>query len=194
MPLTIANKGERIYIDTNVLVYYFYTKQRGDFSAIAKSFLQRVEKAKFEGVISSLTLMELIKSLRELLVKYGHIKDSKTIEEIISKIVSQLYAVNNIHFVEGRPPDFEPATEVEKLYYYVMSHESLKLLQLCKGRISAESDSGEPKHEGLHPLDVLHVVLAKRLNCDKIATFERNFRESASEVVPLILQDRDSVY
>ena len=49
MPLTIANKGDRIYIDTNVLVYFFYSKQRGDLSDKAKRFLKEIEKEKLES-------------------------------------------------------------------------------------------------------------------------------------------------
>ena len=68
LPLTIAYKGERIYIDANVLVYYFYSKYRQDFSRNATDLLNKVVTKKFEGIISNLTIMELIKSLRELLV------------------------------------------------------------------------------------------------------------------------------
>jgi predicted nucleic acid-binding protein len=194
LPLTVANKGERIYIDTMVLVYYFYTKQHKQFSEQAKRFLQRVENNKFEGVISSVTLMELIKVLRELLITYGPIHDMNVIESIINQQIKELYSMKHICFVEGRPPDFEPATEVEKLYYYTIINKSLKLLQTCTGKVGANYQSGLPEHSGLHPIDIMHVVLAKQLNCNHIATFEWNFREAQGEVPPLILQDNNSLW
>jgi predicted nucleic acid-binding protein len=194
MPLTIANTGDRIYIDTNVLVYFFYTKQRPDFSEMAKEFLKKIEKSKFEGVITSITLMELIKCLRELLVKYGNIIDANKLDEIICQQLKVLYSIGNIRFVEGHPPEYAPETELEQLYYYTISNKSLKLMQNCKGRVYPDYNKGTAEHEGLHPMDIMHVVLAKQLHCDKIATFEWNFRETAKEVIPLILQDRDSVW
>ena len=194
MPLTIVNKGERIYIDTNVLVYYFYTRQREDFSEKAKRFLQRVESNKFEGVISSVTLMELIKVLRELLVTYGKIRDMNMIESVINQQIKELYSMNNICFVEGRPPDLKPVVEVEKLYYYSITSRSLNLLQTCRGKIDADHETGEPEHAGLHPLDIMHVVLAKQLNCHRIATFEWNFKEASGEVPALVLQDRNTLW
>jgi hypothetical protein len=60
----------------------------------------------------------------KLPVKYGQVKDSNVVEEIISEIVSQLHTINNIHFVEGRPPDFEPVAEVEKLLLRYVSRKS----------------------------------------------------------------------
>jgi len=194
MPLTIANSGERIYIDTNVLVYFFYTKQRKDFSDKAKLFLGKVETSKFEGVISSITLMELIKCLRELLVKFGKIYDLNRVDEIICQQIKVLYSIDNIRFAEGRPPEYDPTTEVENLYYYAVSNESLKLIQSCKGKVYPDYNTGVAEHTGLHPIDIIHVVLAKQLQCDKIATFEWNFKETANEVTPLILQDSNSVW
>ena len=192
--MTIANKGERIYIDTNVLVYYFYTKQRKDLSDKAKLFLQRIESSKFEGIISSITLMELIKSLRELLIKFGKMRDMDTVEAVILQQIKELYAINHMHFVEGHPPEFEPLEEVEELYYYTISNESLKLIQQCKGKVWADRETGEPEHAGLHPIDIIHIVLAKQLHCNKIATFEWNFKEASTEVVPLILQDQNTLW
>lgn len=194
MPLTIANKGDRIYIDTNVLVYFFYSKQRGDLSDKAKRFLKEIEKEKFEGIISSITLIELIKCLRELLVKFGGIADINKVDEIIGQQLKVLYSINNIHFVEGYPPKFEISPDVDQLYYSTVSNNSLKLIQAYKGRVLPDYNTGKAEHQGLHPIDIIHVVLAKQLHCDKIATFEWNFQETSGEVTPLILQDRYSVW
>lgn len=194
MPLIIAQKGDRIYIDTNVLVYFFYTKHRADFSQQAKRFLMEIEKSKFEGVISSITLMELINCMRELLVAYGNVKDVSAVDQIVSQQLKVLYSIANIHFVEGYPPDFELSPDIEQLYYSTVSNNSLRLIQACKGKILPDYNTGKVEHKGLHPIDIIHVVLAKQLHCDKIATFEWNFQETAAEVTPLILQDHNTVW
>jgi predicted nucleic acid-binding protein len=194
LPLTIAYKGERIYIDANVLVYYFYSKYRKDFSKNATDLLNKVATKKFEGIISNLTIMELIKSLRELLVEYGKIGKIADIDTIVEKTIKPLFLMDNICFVEGRPTDFEPAIEIAKLYYHSASNECLKLMNVYKGKVGSDYTSGMPKHQGLHAPDFFHLFLAKQLRCDKIATFDWAFQETRSEVVPLILQDRDATW
>jgi len=194
LPLTIARKGERLYIDANVLVYYFYSKQRKDFFKKAQNLLQKIENNKFEGIISSLTLMEVIKSLRELLVKYGNIRRSKEIEEIIRQQIHQLFTFRNIRFVEGRPPELIPMPESEKLYFCTVCNEALAILHRCTGKTDVDRVTGEFVHRGLSAPDILHVVLANKLQCDKLATFEWNFKEAKEEIVPLILQDYDAYW
>jgi len=194
LPKTFASKGERLYIDSNVLVYYFYTKQQRDFSKKAQALLKKIENTKFEGVISSFTLMEVIKSLRELLVKYGNIRKVADIEEIIRQQISGLFAIRNIRFVEGRPPDFTPMPEVKELYFCTVCNEALGIISECTGKPDIDRGTGEVVHRGLHAPDILHVALAKKLQCDKLATFEWNFQETIKEIVPLILQDHNAIW
>lgn len=194
MARTIANKGERLYIDSNVLVYYFYSKQRRQFFKKSKKLLEKIANNKFEGVISSLTLMELVKALRELLVQFGQIRKVEDVEEIIHKNVSSLFAIGNIRFVEGGPPDFESMPEVEELYFCTVCREALATINECTGKPDIDRETGRIVHKGLHAPDILHIILAKKLQCDKLATFEWNFKEAKDEIVPLILQDYNAIW
>jgi len=194
LPTTVARRGERLYIDSNILVYYFYTKQRNDLSKKAQNLLQKIESAKFEGVISSFTLMEVMKSLRELLIKYGNVRKVTDIENIIREQIFGLFAIRNIRFVEGRPPDFTPMSEVKELLFCKICNEAFSILCKCTGKPDYDQETGQVVHKGLHAPDILHIVLAKELQCDKLATFEWNFREAQKEIVPLILQDRNTFW
>jgi hypothetical protein len=102
--------------------------------------------------------------------------------------------MRNIYFIEGRPPDFKLMPEVEHLYYHVVSNEALGILRACTGRPDIEPHTGGTVHFGLHAPDVFHIVLAKKLQCDKLATFEWNFKEAEKEIVPLILQDYNAIW
>ena len=68
-----TNNTIKFYIDTNVLVYYLKSKYFPALSKTAKLFLQKIEKGNYIGTISALTIAELIKSLREIMVKYEKI-------------------------------------------------------------------------------------------------------------------------
>jgi predicted nucleic acid-binding protein len=194
LPRIVACKGEKLYIDANVLVHFLYTKQRQDFSKKAKNLLQKIENRHFQGVISSLALMELIKSLRELLIAYGNVRKTDDVEKIIREQISNLFKIKNIVFFEGRPPDLEPMPEALGLYYCEVCNEALTLLYKCTGKASLDNETGKIIHKGLHTADVFHVVLARKSHCNKIATFEWNFKEAEKEITPLILQDYDSIW
>lgn len=194
MPRTIASKGERLYLDANVLVYYSYSKQRNDFFRRAKALLQKIESGKFEGVISSLALMELIKSLRQLLIEHGGVRSVEDIEKIILQQIRQLFSIRNIRIVEGRPPDFKPMPEVKDLFYCTVCNEAIAVLQECPGKPDVDRRTGRVVHMGFHAPDVLHIVLAQKLQCDKLATFEWNFKEAQREITPLILQDHNAIW
>ena len=194
MPVTTASRGERLYIDANVIVYYFYTRQREDFSRKARNLLQKIENNKFEGVVSSLTLMEVMKSLRELLVRYGGIHRVDEVEKIIREALSALFAIRNIRIVEGRPPEFKPMRETQELHFCTVCNEALGILRECPGKPHVDRETGETVHMGLHVPDFFHVVLAKKCQCDKLATFDWDFKEAQNEIVPLILQDYNTIW
>lgn len=44
-----------------------------------------------------------------------------------------------------------------------------------------------PEHDGVHAMDVLHIVIAKRMGCSNIATDDRDFEETRSEIEPMLL-------
>jgi len=196
LPYTIARKGERIYIDSNVFVYCFYSKHKPNLYAKAKDFLSKVENGKFVGIVSSATIMEIIKSLRELLVKYGRVKSTQDVETLVQQCISPLFSIppDRMKFLEGRPPDLIPMPEAKEMYYYNVSNEALRTMQKYPGKIGTDMDTGEPEHKGLHAVDTFHVVLAKKLQCDKLATFAWEFKETAAEITPLILIDNNAFW
>jgi len=199
LPYTEARKGDRIYIDSNVLVYCFYSKYRTDYYLYdyhnkAKDFLSKVQSGKFEGITSSITIMEFVKILRESFIEYGKMKSMRDVEERVRECVSALFSIKHIKIIEGRVPELKPMFEAENLYYYAVSNEALQIMQRYVGKIVTDVETGEPKHSGLHPTDAFHVVLAKQLKCDKLATFAWEFKETEREITPLILIDHNTFW
>lgn len=193
LPYIIARKGDRIYIDANVLVYYFYSKYRPYFYQKANDFLLKVQGGKFEGVISCITIMEFIKSLRELFVEYGKIGSMQEVENLVQQFVRDVFSIAHLKFVGGCPADMGPTFRTEELYKAVSS-KALQIMQKYPGKIGTSAEAGEPEHEGIHTADAFHVILAKRLQCNKLATFAWEFKQTASEITPLILIDHDTFW
>lgn len=188
---TIATRGEMLYLDSCVIIAFF-TKTH-PFHAKAKDMLSKIENKKFTGVVSSLSLMEFIKILREALVESGQLGSMSDIESVIKQHLKVLYVIDNIRFVEGRPPEFEPIPEIESVYFYLISHNGLKIISQYCGHVELDNNENR-KHDGLSPLDALHVALAKFLGCDKLVTTDWDFRECQNEITPLILEDRHSIW
>lgn len=189
-----AVKGERIYLDANVLVYYFYSKQNQRFHIKAKKLLEKIENKKYEGIISSLTLMELIKSLRELLIKYSGIRRMDDVEKIVRDSISKLFTIRNMYFMVGYNEAIPVLSETKELYYNTVSKEAFDIMCNCSGKCDYAYNSGEIEHKGLHAPDVFHVVLAKKCKCDKLATFEWNFLQTKNEISPIVLQDSNAYW
>jgi predicted nucleic acid-binding protein len=182
--IIVAREGERLYLDSMVIIGFLKKDHR--LHAKATDIMAKIEKMKFEGIISSLTLMEFIKILRDALIKAG-MTDMKQIEDTIREMVKALYCIENLYFVEGRPPEFSLMDEIKTVYFHSISQNAFEMICKYCGRRRDSSKGAE--HYGLSPMDVLHLALAKKLGCDKIVTDDWAFKDAETEMTPLLLTD-----
>lgn len=174
------------------MIIAYFTKH-DKFHNKAKDILSKIESEKFIGVISALCLMEFIKILREALVESGRFGNMDDVENTIRDFIKALYHIDNIHFVEGRPPEFEPIPDIENVYYYVISHDSLRILSQHHGNIGI-NNARNRFHDGISQSDAFHVALAKHLGCDKLVTTDWDFKDCQNEITPLVLGDNNSMW
>lgn len=186
----IAMKGERLYLDSCVIIAYF--SRRHHFHRKAKDILSKIENDKFVGVISFLSLMEFMKILRQALVKSG-LGSMDDVENTIKEHLKVLFVLDNIRFVEGRPPELEPIPEIKSAFFYTISCDSFRILSKYRGCIKID-EKQTPTHDGLSPSDAIHIALAKHLGCDKLVTTDWDFKECQDEITPLVLGDRNSIW
>lgn len=178
---------ERLYIDTQVFVYYFITKEKPEFSLIAKRFLQKIEDGKYEGVVSLLTLMELTKTVRSLSVQLMSEYDPQTWKERMSEAYKVINSIKNIKIVEGNPDERVGTALIKGILYSEIVKEAHGILEKYTGKVYDSRQEGLI-HSGINCVDGLHIVLARKTGCYKIATFDNGFLETTSEIVPLLLQ------
>jgi len=180
---------DRIYIDSNVLIYYFKPRHKPQYSALSKRFLKNVEEGRFEGIVSIFSILELIKIIREILVQLEDVRDPKEWEKEIRIVIETIFKTNNIKIVEGPSKECARFDDIRDLLYATVLWDSFELMNKYQGKILWNGH--EFRHEGLYPADTLHLVLAKKTGCNKIATFDRDFDETRDVVQPIIL-DRNS--
>lgn len=169
---------ERIYIDTNVLLYWLLPSR----TATAKpctDFIKDVESgSKYLGVISNFALNEMIKGIRNILVTRNQ-TDAAYWKRKIDLALYAIYELNeNFTIVSGTA---EEAGSDANMSFGAISIEATNIIKNHPGTVRTHSRRGVV-HDGLSPADTLHVVLAKRMNCSHIATFDNDFDELSAYI------------
>src|SRR3989304_5017693 len=154
--------AHRVYLDTSVLVFFFITNFEPKFSNASKEFLKRVESGKYEGLISLFALMELIKQLRELLVK-ANIVAKKDWEESTKRAIEAIYKMQNIKIIEGSSQERKTVLTVSNVSHSEIAWERFDIINKYQGRVGLRNS--KLQHDGIHPVDAVHVVLAKKMGC-----------------------------
>ncbi len=117
--------------------------------------------------------MELLKILREIELEFEGVMSPADWQRDANIAIASIYKMKNIKIYE------EPSSSVQFLA------DSLDVLRTYPGAIKRVGD--HDKHDGIHPMDALHILMAKRLGCTEIATFDRDFDETSREIPPIIL-------
>jgi hypothetical protein len=73
-------------------------------------------------------------------------------------------------------------------YLHQLIDEITRIMRHYKGKaVDLRGNPTKQVHDGLGSPDCIHVFLARRYGCDKIATFDHDFEESRPDIVPLLL-------
>lgn len=177
---------KRVYVDTSVLVFFFITTFNTAFSRKSKDFLSKVESGEYEGTISLFALMELIKQIRELLVK-ADVCMKADWEQAIKQAFQAIYSMQNIKIIEGTVVEKDETDSITLLTHSEIAWDSFNIMNKYCGTVKV--NNGGFCHDGIHPVDAVHIALAKRMGCTAIATFDRDFRETDDVVKSLFLLD-----
>ncbi|MGI0056525.1 MAG: type II toxin-antitoxin system VapC family toxin [Nitrosarchaeum sp.] len=167
------------YLDTNIFVYYFKSKFYPDNSKIAKLFLEKIENGKYQGVISNLVLMELIKQLHEIAVEFEQRYSQADWKKEIEMAISTIYKIKNLDVKN------DIIENNINLSYKDILDNGLQIMTKYQGSVETKS---KIVHDGIHSMDAFHIITAKKLGCSKLATFDKDFCETKNEIPPLILQ------
>ena len=180
-------ENNRIYIDTNVLYNWLfgYTATR---AKPATEFINDVSNGRYVGIISYLTLNELIKIIRNMMVEQGKIEPLQW-ERKRDEALRKIFALNNEH-VEIVSGNITDSTCNEKdLMFGTISNKAYLLMEKYPGTVKFDETERKSKHKGISTVDSLHVELAKIFKCCKIASFDSDFAEVNSEVRQLVIKE-----
>jgi len=155
---------DRIYLDTNIFFYAFYSKKYPDKSRSAKNILNSIANGVFSGVISLLVLQEIISGLRKVFFKELQMTSVDNIETRIYEIIQNILQIPYLEL-------FQSEQNFSKIEL-----DSFLLLHQYPGEISPEG------YKFIHPLDAMHIEIAKEAHCIALYTAEKSFENLGSEI------------
>ena len=179
---------QRLYLDANIFVHCGLKRLDEDKARRSKKLLKQIAEGKYEGVASLLCLTEICEVIRGLAVEVFNIHSAKDWREMIEETVRFVFQNKNIKIIENNPNERIGTARIKDLLYYSIAEEAHKLIKNYEGKTVKEQDGF--RHKGVGCIDCFHLALAKRIGCDMIATFDRDFEETKGEIEPFIVQDR----
>lgn len=179
-------ENNRIYIDTNVLINWLFGVTATTVKP-ATDFIKDVENGRYKGVISYLTLNELLKVIRNIMVQQGK-TDPALWKSKGKDAINKIYKIkkDNMEIVSGITTDCKKSGD--ELLFGKISDQAYTVMEKYPGR-TLQGVREKDKHKGMSTVDTFHVILAKIFNCDKIASFDDDFQEANSEIKQLVVKE-----
>ena len=176
---------KRVYFDANLLLAYALgPEEHNDHYAKAEEIFLKVKRGEFLGVISTLTLTEILGVFR--LVKGRELEtlrpksDDGRIEYVLREanqmyqgLLGVLLQMPNIKFEKGRQTSLQSSLE-EVLEILNNIKGGIKIHTYCK---KCGSDHPLSEHKAVATVDILHAIIARDSGCDSLMTFDKGFKE-----------------
>ena len=161
---------------------YWLLPKNTSTSKPSTDFLKDVQNGKYIGVISYLTINELFKSIRNILVHEGK-TDVAVWKSKEEEAIRKIYALPKdfVEIVSAKVDDC--SAKEEDLVFGKISDDAFTLMETYRGKVTKN------KHDGLSTVDSYHVVLAKLFECNKIASIDNDFNETSNEIPRLAVKE-----
>lgn len=188
------------YIDTSVFLAYLLGKEYDPRQyPIAKDFftaLANNENQRRRGIISFLVVIEILAVLRGQKTKEFKLLKSITSEvertdyvineaaKIYQKFILEALQIPQIYFMRSLSIDIN-----NLLYstFAILSNTrgSVKFRNVCRECGTKRSYNFLAVHKIVSSIDIIHVLLAKELQCTEFVTLDRSFEELRKHMKPL---------
>jgi len=166
--------GGIYYLDASILLNLFRSYSQGDYPEAARTFLEKIEQGQARGLISELTLCEIIGAIRKASVYRRNIVEKSKIEETIDRVLKKIYQIENIVLFTS-PENGKSSQQSTSLFLFQVLKDGLESLKKENYRIECISSSKEYRFRGLDINDLIHLRIALELGCDYLATFDKGF-------------------
>lgn len=176
------------YIDTNIIIAYAAGPSKDPNYQKAKDVFDEVKRGNYVGVISTLTLIEVIGVLRTLIgrertVLQGfsyneqadYVKDEA--QNWYNQLIAEILQMPNIKIEKGKQANLQSTLETA---FEIMTEIKgvVKFYQQCG---ICGSNHPASAHKQVLAADILHALIAKDTVCDFLVTFDKGFNGLSNE-------------
>ena len=172
----------RVYIDSSIFLGWLLGNPKANQKT--QEFLNKINQGLYDGVTSTLVLNELIKVIRKNSVEHN-ILDAIKWDATERKAIQAIFAIKGLSVIKGEPNDAK--NYIGQMTFGRISSEALVLMKKYPGKVGTNYKTGKKEHDGISPVDAYHIILAKRCDCDLLATLDNDFMETRSEITPLVI-------
>jgi predicted nucleic acid-binding protein len=177
------------YIDSNILISYVLgPKKEPKQFPLAEQFFKGIAGDRYKGLLSYLVCSEVLEVFRSMKAKeFAHLltldsDDART--EYVLREASKLYGlvvgeIVKIPEIIWMPDLTTNVTSLLGTAVEILSNTrgSVRSFNQCKKCGSSSADHYFSSHKCVGTADVLHALLAKEFKCDRLATFDKGFKE-----------------
>ena len=172
----------KVYIDTSIFLGWLLGNLKTNQKT--QEFLNKINQGLYDGVTSTLVLNELIKVIRKNKVE-NNILDVIKWDATERKAIQAIFAIKGLSVIKGEPNDAKK--HISQMTFGRISSEALVLMKKYPGKVGTNYKTRKKEHDGISPVDAYHIILAKRCDCDLLATLDNDFIETHSEITPLVI-------
>ncbi len=171
-------------MDTNILITYVVGPEKDDKFDLAKQVFGKIRSGEYEGVISTLTLMEVLGVFRRQVgtdrermylvprPTQGEYVQTES-QSMFQSMLGELVKMPNTKFEEGKSVNLGSVL-----------NSSLDIMKEVKGVVKfyntcgfCDSRASVSVHKAVATMDIIHATMAKETGCESLITFDKGFKE-----------------
>lgn len=179
-----------VYLDT--CVWLSAANTRDSNHTKAKQLMAKIQSGAYVAVVSRHVLLEVLDVLRDRMVMDPRVRPTsdrvvhrKIVETLYKNFTSKILGMRNVRLRDPSTPTFETLKESAQLVRNVWGNVSTSpRCPICK------SSYRFIEYDGPHRDDMLHSILASKMGCDVLITFDQGFSliKNAPEISPMSIQ------
>lgn len=161
------------YLDSSVLLHFFWRTGGGGDTRAAREFILEIEKGNAVGILSNWSIMEIISVVRQSMIN-NDVDNYSVIEQEVVNLLDKLFEIKGIRIIVGTPFELSEFQKEAPLLWNILE-DALEHLEETNYGIDWLETETKFKLRGIASADALHVFIATSFGCDYLATFDKGF-------------------
>jgi len=175
---------KKVYLDTNILITFAVGKVKDSRFHLAEEIFNKIKSGTYEGVISTLTLMETLGVFRRQIGTNRALMQTVPREEqgeyvkndsfaTFQTMLGYLVQMPNIKFEERISTSIGTVLNTS----FEIMKEITGLVKFYNNCGFCDSSVKVSVHKAVAAMDIIHSIIAKDTGCESVVTMDKGFKE-----------------